>query len=384
MIRIALLGATGSIGAAAQALARAYPDRLRIVSLAARANVDLVLGAAAEFGVRRVALSDPEAARAARGRYSGELLEGPDAAARLAEDPGVDVVVNALVGSAGLSPTLAALHAGKRVALANKESVVLAGELLARIEAQGGGTLVPVDSEHGGIHQALEGCGLDTIRRVTITASGGPFLRRDPATLDGVTPEEVLRHPTWSMGERITVDSATLMNKGFELIEARWLFGLEPGQIEVVIHPQSIVHALVEFVDGSVVAQLSCPDMRLPLLYALAYPERWGSALPRLDLAALGSLTFEAPDPARSPGLGLARRALATGNTAPTVLNAADEEAVRLFLSHRIRFTDIMPLVEEVLSEHAPAGALTLDSIRAADGWARARLLDLAAARSAR
>ncbi|HYJ33347.1 MAG TPA: 1-deoxy-D-xylulose-5-phosphate reductoisomerase [Candidatus Binatia bacterium] len=383
MIRIALLGATGSIGAAAQALARAHPDRMRLVSLSARANVESVLRAAEEFGVSRVALSDPEAARVLRTRFRGEVLDGDLAATRLAEDPDADVVVNALVGSAGLSPTIAALHAGKRVALANKESVVLAGELLARVAAQGGGTIVPVDSEHGGIHQALEGCALDTIRRVTLTASGGPFLRRDPATLAGVTPEEVLRHPTWSMGERITVDSATLMNKGFELIEARWLFGLDPAQIDVVIHPQSIVHALVEFVDGSVVAQLSCPDMRLPLLYALSYPERWASELPRLDLARAGSLTFEAPDPARSPGLALARRALASGGTAPAVLNAADEEAVRLFLARKIRFVDLMPLVDEVLSAHAPGEPLTLESIRAADAWARARLLDLAEARSA-
>lgn len=384
MIRIALLGATGSIGSAAQALARAYPDRLRLVSLSARASVDAALRAAAEFGVERIALTDPESARAARARFAGEVLEGDEALARLAEDPDVDVVVNALVGSAGLPPTIAALHAGKKVALANKESVVLAGELLARVAAQGGGRILPVDSEHGGIHQALEGRSLDTVRRVTLTASGGPFLRRSPDSLQEVTPEEVLRHPTWSMGERITVDSATLVNKGFELIEARWLFGLDPAKLDVVIHPQSIVHALVEFVDGSVVAQLSCPDMRLPLLYALSYPERWESSLPRLDLPALQSLTFETPDPARSPGLALARRALATGGTAPAVLNAADEEAVRLFLARKIRFTELMPLVEETLAAHVPAGPLTLEGIAAADAWARARLLDAAAARSAR
>ena len=384
MIRVALLGATGSIGAAAQALVRAYPDRLRLVSLAARANAEKVVRAAEAFGVPRIALADREAARAARGVFGGEVLEGEESLALLAEDPDADVVVNALVGSVGLSPTLAALHAGKRVALANKESVVLAGELLAKVAAQGGGTILPVDSEHGGIHQALEGRPVDSVRRVTLTASGGPFLRRDPATLDAVTPEEVLRHPTWSMGARITVDSATLVNKGFELIEARWLFGLDPAQIDVVVHPQSIVHALVEFVDGSVVAQLSCPDMRLPLLYALSYPERWESELPRLDLTKLRSLTFEAPDPARSPGLSLARRALAAGATAPAVLNAADEEAVRLFLARKIRFTDLMPLVGEVLAEHHPSGALTLDAIRDADAWARARLADRAAARSAR
>jgi 1-deoxy-D-xylulose-5-phosphate reductoisomerase len=394
MIRIALLGATGSIGAAAQALARAHKDRLRLVSLAARGNAESLVRAAEEFGVRRIALVEPEAARRARGSFHGEVLEGEEALVQLAQAADVDVVVNALVGSAGLASTIAALSAAKRVALANKESVVLAGELLARVAAEGGGTIVPVDSEHSGLHQLIAGAGasrgrpLEEIRRVTLTASGGPFLRRDPATLDSVTPEEVLRHPTWSMGERITVDSATLMNKGFELIEARWLFGIDPARIEVVIHPQSIVHAMVELVDGSVLAQLSCPDMRLPLFYALSYPERWTSELPRLDLAALGSLTFEAPDPVRSPGLALACRALESGGTAPAVLNAADEEAVRLFLARKIRYTDLMPMVEEVLAarDTAASGAapLTFETIRAADEWARARLADLAMARSAR
>jgi len=384
MIRIALLGATGSIGSAAQALARAHPDRIRIVSLAARRNVDGVLRAAADFGIGRVALVDPEAAASARERFQGQVLEGEEALVLLAQDPGVDVVVNALVGGAGLSSTVAALRAGKRVALANKESIVLAGELLAQVANEGGGSIVPVDSEHSGLHQILEGHPRESVRRVTLTASGGPFLRRDPATMDSITAQEVLRHPTWSMGERITVDSATLMNKGFELIEARWLFNLRPDQVDVIIHPQSIVHALVEFVDGSVVAQLSCPDMRLPLWYALSYPERWESTLPRLDLAALGSLTFEAPDPARCPGLVLARRALAAGGTAPTVLNAADEEAVRLFLAGTIRFVDIMPLVDEVLSAHAPQGATSLEGIREADRWARARLQESAVARSMR
>jgi 1-deoxy-D-xylulose-5-phosphate reductoisomerase len=384
MIRIALLGATGSIGAAAQALARAHPDRMRLVSLAARSNAEGLLRAAEEFGIRRIALVDPEAARDARARFSGEILEGDEALLQLVAEPDVDVVVNALVGSAGLASTVAALRAGKRVALANKESIVLAGELLSRLAEQGGGAIVPVDSEHSGLHQILAGRSREEVCRVTLTASGGPFLRRDPATFDQVTPKEVLRHPTWSMGERITVDSATLMNKGFELIEARWLFGLAPDQIDVVIHPQSIVHALVEFVDGSVVAQLSFPDMRLPLLYALSYPERWESLLPRLDLAALGSLTFEAPDPARSPGLALARRALATGGTAPAVLNAADEEAVRLFLARKIRFVDLTALVDEVLTAHVPDGPVTLEGIRAADAWARARLHDAAGARSPR
>jgi 1-deoxy-D-xylulose-5-phosphate reductoisomerase len=252
------------------------------------------------------------------------------------------------------------------------------------VARRGGGTILPVDSEHSGLFQCLAGRDRDQVRRVTITASGGPFLRRNPAEVHDATPEEVLRHPTWSMGERITVDSATLVNKGFEVIEARWLFDLPPDRVDVVIHPQSIIHALVEFVDGSVVAQLSVPDMRLPLLYALSHPERWGADFPRLDLPALGSLHFETPDPAKSPGLLLARRALAMGGTAPAALNAADEEAVRLFLAGSIRFGEISPLLDEVLEAHRPVSPVTLEAVVQADSWARARIKDRAPARARR
>ncbi len=381
MTRVSLLGATGSIGSAALDLARAYPDRIRLVSLAARSNDEALIRAADAFGVRRIALVDPEAAQRARRAWKGgEVLEGEGALVALAEEAGVDVVVNAVVGGIGLRPTVAALSRGKRVALANKESVVLAGELLTAIAKRQGGVLIPVDSEHSGVYQCLAGRPVSDVRRITLTASGGPFLRRDPASILDATPEEVLKHPTWSMGERITVDCATLINKGFEVIEARWLFGVSPDRLDVVIHPQSIVHAFVEFVDGSVVAQLSVPDMRLPLLYALSAPERWASELPRLDVADLKALSFERPDPSRSPGLALARRALEAGGTSPAVLNAADEEAVRLFLGRRIRFGDLMPLVEEVLGAHKPLGsALTLESILEADRWARGRLHEAAA-----
>jgi 1-deoxy-D-xylulose-5-phosphate reductoisomerase len=384
MIRAALLGATGSIGTSALELAREFRGRIRFVSMAARSNDAALVPAAEEFGVTRIALADPEAAGRARRRFRGEVLEGEEGLARLAEDPEADVVVNALVGSAGLGPTVAALRDGKRVALANKESVVLAGELLVAIVKERGGKILPVDSEHGGLHQCLGEAASESVRRLVLTASGGPFLRRDPATIREATPQEVLRHPTWSMGERITVDCATLVNKGFEIIEARWLFGIPPERIEVLIHPQSIVHAMVEFVDGSIVAQLSRPDMRLPLLYALSYPERWGSTLPRLDLAALQGLEFEAPDPVRSPGLGLARKALALGGTAPAALNAADEEAVRLFLAGAIGFEDLIGLVDEVLTDHRPVPVTDLAAVWSADRWARARLADLAASRSRR
>ena len=384
MIRVALLGATGSIGASALALVREFHDRIRLVSLAAGSNAEALVAAALEFDVRTIALGNPSSAARARVAFQGEVGEGSAGVDALASDPGVDIVVNALVGSVGLSATVAALRAGKRVALANKESIVMAGELLSELARRHGGEILPVDSEHGGLHQCLLERDPASIRRVILTASGGPFLRRDPKTLAHATPEEVLSHPTWSMGARITVDSATLVNKGFEIIEARWLFGIDPARIEVLIHPQSIAHGLVEFVDGSVIAQLSCPDMRLPLLYALSFPERWESSLPRLDLARLGSLAFETPDPARSPGLALARRALERGGTTPAVLNAADEEAVQLFLKGVIGFTDLTRLVDEVLDEHVPGGPLSLESIAAADRWARTRLVDLAATRTRR
>lgn len=382
MIRAALLGATGSIGAATLEVGREFRDRIRFVSMAAKGNDAALIRSAEEFGVTRIALQDREAAARARAHFRGEVLEGEEGLARLAGDPDADVVVNALVGSAGLTPTAAALEAGKRVALANKESIVAAGEILTRLARERGGAIVPIDSEHSGLLQCLAGRPIGSVRRVILTASGGPFLRRDLATLHQASVEEVRRHPTWAMGDRITVDSATLVNKGFEIIEARWLFGLEPEQVEVLIHPQSIVHALVEFVDGSMVAQLSCADMRLPILCALSDPDRWPSALPRLDLAAIRSLHFETPEPARSPGLELARRALAAGGTSPAVLNAADEEAVRLFLERGIGFGQITRLVGEVLAEHQPVRNITLEAVRAADRWARSRLLDLAAARS--
>ncbi|HSQ59696.1 MAG TPA: 1-deoxy-D-xylulose-5-phosphate reductoisomerase [Acidobacteriota bacterium] len=380
-VRIALLGATGSIGAAALALAREEPERFRIVSLAARTRDAALVRAAREFGVPRIALDDTAAAARARAVFDGEVLEGITGIEALADAADADVVVNALVGVAGLRPTLAALRAGKRVALANKESIVVAGELVAAAAERHGGTILPVDSEHSGLHQCLAGRSAREVRRVVLTASGGPFLRRDPAAIENADPEDVLRHPTWSMGPRITVDSATLVNKGFEVIEARWLFGLDPDQLDVVIHPQSIVHAVVEFRDGSMIAQLSAPDMRLPLLYALSYPERWASALPRLDLTLVGSLHFEAPDPERAPGLALARRALERGGTSPAVLNAADEEAVRLFLDRKIRFGDLTRLVGEVLDAHAPSAADSLEAVEAADRWGRARLHEAAASR---
>ena len=379
-LRIALLGATGSIGAAALELARAHPDRISFVSMAACKNDGALVAAAREFGVRRIALSEAGAVGRARAAFDGEVLEGAAGLEALAGASDADVVVNALVGVAGLRPTLTALRAGKRLALANKESIVAGGDLVMETARRHGGVILPVDSEHSGLHQCLAGRGAKGVRRVILTASGGPFLRRPLGEIEDASPDDVLRHPTWSMGPRITVDCATLMNKGFEVIEAHGLFGLAPEQLDVVIHPQSIVHAIVEFDDGSMVAQLSVPDMRLPLLYALTEPERWTASLPRLDLAKVGSLQFEAPEAPRAPGLALARRAMERGGTAPAVLNAADEEAVRLFLDRTIRFGDIPRLVGQVLEAHEPVPATSLDTIEGADRWARARLHEAAAA----
>ena len=382
MMRVALLGATGSIGAAALSVARTHPDRIRLVSLAARRQEEALLRAAEEFGVRRIALGEPDAAARARARFGGEVLEGPGGLAALAADPGADVVVNALVGGTGLAPTVAALEAGKRVALANKESIVMAGELLVAIAARTGGTILPVDSEHSAILQCLQGEDPAAIARLILTASGGPFLRLDRTRFGAITKAQALNHPTWRMGNKITIDSATLMNKGLEVIEAHWLFGVERDRIEVVIHPQSIIHSMVEFVDGSIKAQLGVPDMKIPIAYALTYPERPPGVSPRVDFGALREMTFFPPDLEKFRCLALAYRALETGGTAPAVLNAANEAAVELFLEERLPFTEIPALIEEALAAHAPVFHVTLEDLIRADREARDRVFQRAAAYS--
>lgn len=308
---------------------------------------------------------------ALRGRWDGEIWSGPDASGKLAALPEADIVLNGIVGAAGLRPSKAALAAGKRLALANKESLVIAGEIIIQELAAGGGSLLPVDSEHSALFQCLDGHPSGDVSRLILTASGGPFRGRSASDLEQVTPEQALCHPTWSMGPRISVDSATMLNKGFEVMEARWLFDLEPDRIGVWIHPQSIVHGLVQWKDGSTTAQLAAPDMRGPIVYALSYPERWDAGLPQCDLTGLGALEFEAADPDLYPCLGLAGRALKEGGTAPAVLNAADEVAVAAFLQGRIPFPGIAECLERVLDARPGDALEDLESVFEADRWAR-------------
>jgi 1-deoxy-D-xylulose-5-phosphate reductoisomerase len=281
--------------------------------------------------------------------------------------------VASAVGAVGLVPTYRALQAGKDVALANKETLVMAGELMVAQARARGGKLLPIDSEHCALHQCLDGRRPDEVRRLVLTASGGPFRTRARESFDRVTPAEALAHPTWSMGRKITIDSATLMNKGLEVIEARWLFGVSAERLEVLIHPQSVVHSMVEFVDGTVLAQLGVTDMRLPIQYALSYPERWEAAIPGIDFSRGLRLEFEAPDHERFPCLGLAYRALEGGGSLPAVLNAANEEAVAAFLDGRIGFPAIPEAIREVMDDHPPRAVATLDDVLAADAWARER-----------
>jgi 1-deoxy-D-xylulose-5-phosphate reductoisomerase len=376
--RIAILGSTGSIGKQALALAARHPDRFRIVSLAARDNLDLLAEQVRAFGPALVSVATAEAAGALRSRLDGagtEILSGESGLLQVATHPEADLVLSAVVGAAGLLPTFAAVRAGKAVALANKEALVSAGELITAEAARRGVRLLPVDSEHSAIFQCLERGGTASLRSVILTGSGGPFRTRAKADLETVTPGEALRHPRWSMGKKISIDSATLMNKGLEVIEARWLFGLSLDAIRVLIHPESIVHSLVEYVDGSLLAQLSITDMGLPILYALTYPERLPNHFPALDLARVGSLTFEEVDHDRFPCVGYAYAAARAGGTAPAVLNAANEVAVGLFLRDAIPFTAIPRLVAEALDRHPVRPVRSVEEVLAADGEVRAALL---------
>jgi 1-deoxy-D-xylulose-5-phosphate reductoisomerase len=371
MRTVALLGSTGSVGRQALQVCDDDPE-LRVCALAAGSDAEGVLREAERLGVRTIALADPAAAATARGRFSGRVLEGLDGVAQLAAESGADVVLNAVVGAAGLDATLAALEAGIDVALANKESLVAGGPLVRAALARGSAQLLPVDSEHSALHQLLAGEAADAVEALIVTASGGPFRGRSAAELEQVTPEQALRHPTWTMGARITIDSATLMNKGLEIIEAHWLFGVPYERIEVVVHPQSIVHGLVRLRDGALLAHLGLPDMRVPIAYALAYPRRAAVAAPRLDLTSSLSLTFEPPDAETFRCLALARAAGLAGGLAPCALNAADEEAVAAFLGARCRFVDIPALVERALEACSGEPLSAREQVREADRAARA------------
>jgi 1-deoxy-D-xylulose-5-phosphate reductoisomerase len=385
MRSLVILGSTGSIGTQALDVVRRSPDRFEVVGLAAAQSRELLVGQIREFLPPVVAVSDQDAAddlRAALGGLRGvEVLAGPDAAERLARDSEADVVLNAMVGAIGLGPTLAALQSGKILALANKESLIIGGELVMDLVKGEPDRLVPVDSEHAGLAQCLRGERREDLRRVTITASGGPFRGWTVDELARASVKEALAHPTWRMGPKITIDSATLMNKGFEVIEAHYLFGLDYSQIDVVVHPESLIHALAEFRDGSTMAQLARPDMRLPIQLALGYPDRLPSGIEPLDLAATGRLTFEPVDRTAFPALDLAYRAGAMGGTYPAVMNAANEVAVSAFLDGAVRLTDIPDVAARVVEDHQPASVVSVVSLERADGWARQRAAELIAAR---
>jgi 1-deoxy-D-xylulose-5-phosphate reductoisomerase len=380
--RLLILGSTGSIGTQALDIVERSRD-LELVGLSAQRSSEALVDQARAHGVRRIALADADAgARAGEAWTDGEVLTGPEGLVRLVIESGAELVLNALVGSAGLGPTVAALGEGIDLALANKESLVVGGELVTQLAEATGAQIVPVDSEHSALHQLIAGERPGTIDKLVLTASGGPFRGRSRAELEDVTVEEALKHPTWAMGGKITIDSATLMNKGLELIEAHHLFGTPYERIDVVVHPQSIVHSYVQLCDGAALAHLGYPDMRVPISYALHYPERVDVPVAPLDLAAVGALTFEPVDTDGFPCLRLAREAAVAGGTAPCVLNAANEVAVHAFLDGRLDFLGIPAVIEAAL-ERLPAAPLrAFESLYEADREARAVAAELIAVRA--
>lgn len=387
MQNIALLGATGSIGRSALAVAALHPDRYRIHSIAGGSRVAELVSVAKGFHPKHVVVADAskyaelKSALAEAGLEGIEAHAGPDAVKALAEDPEVDSVLQAIVGAAGVAPTFAAAKAGKRLMLANKESVVCGGALLMKTIAECGAELLPVDSEHSAVFQCLSGADdkMKKAARIILTASGGPF--RGRKDLSGITPEMAVKHPRWSMGRKISVDSATLMNKGLEIIEASWLFGFPEDRIDVVVHPESIIHSMVEFADGAVMAELGTPDMKTPIAIAMSWPERIASGTERLKLAKLGRLTFEAPDEKTFPLLALARESLRMGGVASIAMNAANEVAVAAFLDRRLSFTGIFDVVTQMTRSFEAAPPASADDILALDKEARRRTAELIAAK---
>lgn len=367
-VGVAILGSTGSIGRQTLDVIDEHADRFRVVALAARTASDRFLDQVERYRPEITAVYDWTPALDGR---AGPISLGNEGLAAATTHPSVDIVVVASSGHVAIVPTIRALEWGKTIALANKETLVCAGEIIAPLVASGFASLRPIDSEHCAIWQALDGSPIEQVRRILLTASGGPFRTTPAIELARVTVAQALSHPTWSMGDKITVDSATLMNKGLEIIEAHWLFGLPYEQIDVLVHPESVVHSLVEFVDGAQLAQLGVPDMRVPIQYALTYPERMSLLSDRLDLAEVGVLHFERPDIIRFPALRLAREAGIAGRTFPTVLSAADDEAVAAFLAGELRFVDVPATIEIVLEKHQPT-EVTLESIFESDRWARA------------
>lgn len=378
---ISLLGCTGSIGQSTLKVVERYPERFRVVAMAGGWNVERMAEQVLQFRPLLVSMADSEALEALRQRVKGkihlEFAQGEEGLRAVATHPEADMVVSALVGAAGLLPTLAAVGAHKDIALANKEALVMAGRLLTKEARSKGVRILPVDSEHSAIFQALQGHRKEDVKRIILTASGGAFLSLPVEQLDEVTPEQAVVHPNWRMGQKITVDSASLMNKALEVIEARWLFDIPPSRIQVQIHPQSIVHSMVEYIDGSIIAQMGVPDMQLPIAYALSYPERLKLGIPPLDLCKVGPLTFMAPDPKRFPALELAYQVLEAGGTLPAVLNGANEEAVMAFLRGEIRFTKIVELVRRVVENFSTGDGEALEEVLDADRRARRAVRDL-------
>jgi 1-deoxy-D-xylulose-5-phosphate reductoisomerase len=380
--KIALLGSTGSIGTSAVDVVTRHADRFEVSAIAAASSVDIMLSQIKTLTPALACLADPDAAEELRRRLPHgcrtEIIDGMQGLLRVATMPEVDVVLAAIAGSAGLQPTFAALQAGKDVALANKESLVMAGELMMAQARQSGCRIIPVDSEHSAVYQLLQGRDTKNLSSIILTASGGPFLNKTLQELQQVTPAEALRHPRWDMGSKVTIDSASLMNKGLEVIEARWLFDIEPERIKVVVHPQSIVHSMVSFVDGTVLAQLSQPDMRGPIAYALSCPERLERIMQPLDLIELGELSFLAPDTQRFPSLDLAFRALRQGGLMPAVMNAANEVAVESFCAGKLAFQAMPALTEAVMDSFSTSPKpLTMDRVIEADHWAHTRAHEL-------
>ena len=380
MRTIALLGCTGSIGMSTLDLVRQFPERFRVHGLVAGENLKLLASQIKEFAPKCVAIKNEEDVPRLRKLLSGnrvEILYGQHGATVVSTAHEVDIVVAAIVGGAGLVPTLAAVRAGKELALANKEALVMAGEIFVKAAKQKGVRLLPVDSEHSAIFQCLQGNQREDVDKLILTASGGPFLRTPLKRLNKVTVAQALRHPNWKMGRKITIDSATMMNKGLEVVEARWEFDMDPRRIDVVIHPQSVVHSMVRYQDGSIIAQLGVPDMRIPIAYALAYPHRLKGGWKALDVTRQGELNFLSVESNRYPALKLAYAALKEGGTMPAVLNASNEVAVAAFLERQIGFRDIHRVIDNTMQDHGSRPVKEVDEILEVDRWAREKALSL-------
>jgi 1-deoxy-D-xylulose-5-phosphate reductoisomerase len=375
MKKITILGSTGSIGLNALSVIEKNPQRFQVEALAAGRNIKLLNKQIEKFKPKVVSVSTKESAYKLRETLNAKskvkIFYDEEGLKDIASFPSADIVISAISGSAGLIPTIAAIEAGKDIALANKETMVMAGDIVTKKAIKKGVKIIPVDSEHSAIFQCLEGYNNRNIRRIILTASGGPFLNFTRKELEKVNLSQTLRHPKWKMGKKITIDSASMMNKGLEVIEAKWLFNVDIGDIDVLIHPQSIVHSMVEFIDGAFLAQMGVPDMKIPIAYALTYPERIMNDLPSLNLAKTGNLEFFKPDKKKFPCLGIAYAACLCGGTAPAVLNAADEIAVSAFMENKIRFIDLPEIIEKILSRHDSIKDPSLDDILQADLWAR-------------